>query len=56
MTDSLLEETTINISEELCANLNPSYTEACHYVGSYSRKKVSSRSPDGKMHRESCGM
>ena len=52
MTDSLLEETALNIFEELGASLNPSDIEACHCVGPYSRKKVSSRSPDGKMQRE----
>ena len=52
MTDSSLKETTINIFEELGASFNPSDIEACHCVGPYSRKKVSSRSPDGEMQRE----
>ena len=52
MTDCSLEETTIKIFEELGASFNPSDIEARHCVGSYSRKKVSSRSPDGKIQRE----
>ena len=52
MTDSSLEETALHIFEELGASLNPSDIEAYHCVGSNSLKKVSSRTPDGKMQRE----
>ena len=40
MTDSSLEETALNIFEELSTNINPSYIETCHRVGPSSRKKV----------------
>ena len=46
---SRLEETALNIYEELGASFNPADIETCHRVGPYSRKNVSLRNPDGKM-------
>ena len=57
VTDSLLDETALNIFEELGASINPSYIEACHRVGPSSRKKVNIkmfRRKDGKMQTECC--
>ena len=55
VSDSLLEETALNIFEELGASINPSDIETCHRVGPSSRKKVIIKCPDGKMQTE-CGV
>ena len=50
--DNLLEETALNIFEELGTILNSLDIKACHIVGPYNRKKVLSRSPGGNMQTE----